>query len=112
MTGGSLGLRTGSYGSLQQQPQNGISHIHTTPIVMRKPPKLLLPSSRDKEKLWSTFWRCFGRKKVAMLVLVALAVLVIVIGSFGVSKGLFSFPFFSILIFVLQLTYFGSKIGL
>ncbi|XP_024931640.3 probable hexosyltransferase MUCI70 [Ziziphus jujuba] len=80
MTGASLGLRTGSYGSLQQQPQNGILHIYTTPTVMRK------PTSREKEKVRSFFCRCFARRKVAMLLLFALALLLFVISSFILNK--------------------------
>ncbi|KAG2681865.1 hypothetical protein I3760_11G163800 [Carya illinoinensis] len=82
MTGASLGLRTGSYGSLQQQIQNGV--LQTTQA--RKPSKMLLSSSREKEKLLIFICRYVGRRRVAMLLLVALALLVFVFGSFTVNK--------------------------
>ncbi|KAK3005692.1 hypothetical protein RJ639_017618 [Escallonia herrerae] len=50
MTGGSLGLRTGSYGSLQQQVQNGglqAQHL----FVVRRPSKMSLSGSREKESI-------------------------------------------------------------
>lgn len=106
MTGGAIGLRTGSYGSLQQQPQNGISYIQTTSGLVRKPSKMLLSSSREKEKLRPFICRCFGRRKVAMLLLVVLALLVFIFGSFTVNKGLF---FYVILIFFFEDIYFGSE---
>ncbi|KAM6584735.1 hypothetical protein CsatB_011737 [Cannabis sativa] len=84
MTGGPLGLRTGSYGSLQQQ--NGFSNYQSTPVLVRKSSKLLLSSSREKEKLRPLLCRFFGRRKVAMLLLVFLALLVFVFGSFTVNK--------------------------
>lgn len=102
MSGGSLGLRTGSYGSLQlqqlqqqlqqqqqqqhqnQQQQNGFSNIQPTPILLRKPSKLLL--SREKEKLRP--FLCRFHRKFAVLLLVVLALFVFVFGSFTVSRGL------------------------
>ncbi|XP_040985832.1 probable hexosyltransferase MUCI70 isoform X1 [Juglans microcarpa x Juglans regia] len=82
MTGASLGLRTGSYGSLQQQIQNSV--LQTTQA--RKPSKMLLSSSREKEKLLIFICRYVVRRRVAMLLLVALALLVFVFGSFTVNK--------------------------
>ncbi|KAF5460971.1 hypothetical protein F2P56_020803 [Juglans regia] len=82
MTGGSLGLRTGSYGSLQQQIQNGT--LQTSQA--RKPSKMLLSSSREKEKLLPFICRYVGRRRVAMLLLIVLALLVFVFGSFTVNK--------------------------
>ncbi|KAG2677821.1 hypothetical protein I3760_12G114700 [Carya illinoinensis] len=82
MTGGSLGLRTGSYGSLQQQIQNGT--LQTSQA--RKPSKMLLSSSREKEKLLPLICRYVGRRRVAMLLLIVLALLVFVFGSFTVNK--------------------------
>lgn len=98
MNGGSLGLRTGSYGSLQlqhlqqqqqqqqqhQHQQNGFSNIQPTPVLLRKPSKLLL--SREKEKVRPLLCRFFGRRKIAMLLLVLLALFVFVFGSFTVSR--------------------------
>ncbi|KAE8125814.1 hypothetical protein FH972_020585 [Carpinus fangiana] len=87
MTGGSLGLRTGSYGSLQQQVQNGfLPATQTTPILVRKPTKMLFSSSREKERILLFICRYAGRRRVAMLLLVILALLVFVFGSFMVNK--------------------------
>lgn len=88
MTGGSLGLRTGSYGSLQQLQliQNGFSHNLPTPGLTRKSSKLLLSSSREKERVLPFVCRFLGRKRVTMLLLVVLALLVFVFNSFTVNK--------------------------
>lgn len=83
-----MGLRTGSYGSLQIQ--NGV--LHSTQA--RKPSKMLLSSSREKEKLLMFICRYVGRRRVAMLLLVALALLVFVFGSFTVNKGLCFYPMY------------------
>lgn len=94
MTGGSLGLRTSSYGSLQQQFQNGfLQATQASPVLLRKPSKMLLSSSREKERLLPLICRYVGRRRVAMLLLVVLALLVFVFGSFTVNKGLFLSPF-------------------
>ncbi|XP_062170057.1 probable hexosyltransferase MUCI70 isoform X2 [Alnus glutinosa] len=87
MTGGSLGLRTGSYGSLQQQIQNGfLPATQATPILVRKPTKMFFSSSREKERILLFICRYAGRRRVAMLLLVVLALLVFVFGSFMVNK--------------------------
>ncbi|ONI12749.1 hypothetical protein PRUPE_4G181200 [Prunus persica] len=88
MTGGSLGLRTGSYGSLQQLQliQNGFSHNLPTPGLTRKSSKLLLSSSREKDRVLPFVCRFLGRKRVTMLLLVVLALLVFVFNSFTVNK--------------------------
>ncbi|KAK9267923.1 hypothetical protein L1049_010360 [Liquidambar formosana] len=66
MTGGSLGLRSGSYGSLQQQLQNSVLPIQTTPPTLpRKTSKML----KDKEKLIHWIFKFAGRKKFGMLFL-------------------------------------------
>ncbi|PKI79493.1 hypothetical protein CRG98_000124 [Punica granatum] len=65
--GGTLGMRSGSYGSLQQQ-QNGLLPIQTTPsppLPPRKPSKIL----KDKEKLAHWIFKSAGKKKVGMLLL-------------------------------------------
>ncbi|KAK6932576.1 Protein of unknown function DUF616 [Dillenia turbinata] len=69
MTGGSLGLRTGSYGSLQPQSQNSVVPVQTSPISVRKPSKMLNSGSREKERLIHWMFKFFGRKKVGMLLL-------------------------------------------
>lgn len=71
MTGGSLGIRSGSYGSLQQQQQlllqNGGLPIQTTPPppLPRKPSKM----PKEKERLFHWIVKFAGRKKVGMLFL-------------------------------------------
>ncbi|KAL9263778.1 putative hexosyltransferase MUCI70 [Drosera capensis] len=91
MTGGSLGLRTASYGSLsvqqqqqqqQQQTQNNplLSNQYVaaspprTVLISRKPVKMMM---KEKERLVSWFCRFAGRKKVGMifLIMVSLAAL-------------------------------------
>ncbi|KAL5572958.1 hypothetical protein UlMin_022555 [Ulmus minor] len=84
MTGGSLGFRTGSYGTLQQQ--NGFTNTQPIPVLLRKPSKLLLSSGREKEKVRSFGCRFFCRRKVAMLLLVLLALLIFVFGSLLLNK--------------------------
>ncbi|KAI0507943.1 hypothetical protein KFK09_014071 [Dendrobium nobile] len=78
MTGGSLGLRTGSYGSLQPQLQNGVTlPIQSTSVSARKPPKMLPLGSREKEKIILP-WICkfCGKRKVGMLLLLIASVAV------------------------------------
>ncbi|PKU77273.1 uncharacterized protein LOC110094319 isoform X1 [Dendrobium catenatum] len=78
MTGGSLGLRTGSYGSLQPQLQNGVAlPIQSTSVSARKPPKMLPLGSREKEKIILP-WICkfCGKRKVGMLLLLIASVAV------------------------------------
>ncbi|XP_068639185.1 probable hexosyltransferase MUCI70 [Aristolochia californica] len=73
MTGGSLGLRTGSYGSLQQQLQNpAVLPIQTLPT--RKLPKMLISSSREKERFLPRLCKIAGRRKVGMLLVVVFSV--------------------------------------
>ncbi|KAK4751625.1 hypothetical protein SAY87_005107 [Trapa incisa] len=91
MSGALIGLRTGSYGSLQQvHLPNGVSHNQSG--LLRKPSKVALSSWREKERLISLLCRYLGRRKVAMLLLVVLALLVFVFGSFTVDKGLVLLP--------------------
>ncbi|XVF70202.1 hypothetical protein PTKIN_Ptkin11bG0142100 [Pterospermum kingtungense] len=90
MTGGSLGLRTGSYGSLQNT--NGViagggGLLHSKSIIIRKNSTKMLSASREKERSLPFVWcRYLGRRKVSMLLLVAFALLVFVLGSFVVNK--------------------------
>ncbi|XP_057980021.1 probable hexosyltransferase MUCI70 isoform X2 [Malania oleifera] len=87
MTGGALGLRTGSYGSLQLQTYNGALRAQSTAILVRKPSKLLLSSSREKERLLPLICRYLGRRRIGMLVLVVFALLMFVASFFTVDKG-------------------------
>ncbi|GFS46357.1 strawberry notch protein [Actinidia rufa] len=76
MTTMSLGLRSsGSYGSLQQQVQNGVLAIQTTPpLAARKPSKMI----KGKESLFHWICKFAGRKKVGMLLLCAVSAAVFV----------------------------------
>ncbi|KAK9906955.1 hypothetical protein M0R45_002570 [Rubus argutus] len=70
MTGGSLGIRSGSYGSLDKQLQNNNSSIINNNGVLpiqsaRKPSKML----KEKERLFHSICKFAGRKKVGMLLL-------------------------------------------
>ncbi|OVA14919.1 Protein of unknown function DUF616 [Macleaya cordata] len=88
MTGGSLGQRTSSYGSLQQQQiQNSVVlPIQTSPIVVRKPGKMLLPGSREKERFLPRICKFAGRRRVGMLLLVVVSVVVFMSVLFAVNK--------------------------
>ncbi|ONI10447.1 hypothetical protein PRUPE_4G048000 [Prunus persica] len=73
MTGGSLGIRSGSYGSLDKQLQNnnnGVSPIQSA----RKPSKML----KEKERLFHWICKFAGRKKVGMLFLCLISAAVFV----------------------------------
>ncbi|CAN6465288.1 unnamed protein product [Victoria cruziana] len=82
MTGGSLGLRTGSYGSLQQQQQspNNVNLPIQQPslLVVRKPSKMLFSSSKEKERFLPWICKLFGRRRAGMLILAAVSLLVFV----------------------------------
>lgn len=79
MTGGSLGLRTGSYGSLQQQFQTSVlPNQPSPPVTNRKPSKMLGSNSRDKEKFLHTICKFAGRKKVGMMLLCVISAAVFV----------------------------------
>ncbi|TKY49107.1 hypothetical protein E2542_SST26533 [Spatholobus suberectus] len=79
MTGVSLGVRTGSYGSLQ----NG----NVLPILVRRPSKALLHNPREKERGFPFICRLLGRGKVAMLLMLGLGLCLFVFGCFTVYKG-------------------------
>lgn len=91
MTGVSLGIRTGSCGSLQNavlQTQNSFS--------IRKPSRVSLSGSREKERFLPFICRHVGRKKVGMLILVVFALLVFLPGFIAVNKGSFIYHLYSI----------------
>ncbi|XP_008792270.2 uncharacterized protein LOC120112295 [Phoenix dactylifera] len=81
MTGGSLGLRSsGSYGSLQSQLHNGATlPIQSTSgsVSVRKPPKMLLQSSREKERFLPWICKLAGRRKIGMLLLLVASAAVV-----------------------------------
>ncbi|XP_014492556.1 uncharacterized protein LOC106754990 isoform X1 [Vigna radiata var. radiata] len=80
MTGVSLGVRTGSYGSLQ----NG--NVSVAALV-RRPSKTLLYNPREKERGFFFICRRLGRVRVAMLFLFALGLCVFLFGCFTVYRG-------------------------
>ncbi|KAK7272539.1 hypothetical protein RJT34_29195 [Clitoria ternatea] len=82
MTGVSLGLRTGSYGTLQFA-QNGT----VSPLLVRRPSKALLYNPREKERGCPLICRHLWRGKVAMLLMLSLGLSVFVFGCFTVYKG-------------------------
>ncbi|CAL9084580.1 unnamed protein product [Musa textilis] len=89
MTGGSLGLRSGSYGSLQPQLQNGVAVFPTQlpPILVRKTSRMSLSGSREKERILPRIFKFAGRRKVGMLLLLVASAAVLSFVSV-VSKGL------------------------
>lgn len=95
MTGGSLGLRSGSYGSLQPQLQNGVAVFPTQlpPILVRKTSRMSLSGSREKERILPRIFKFAGRRKVGMLLLLVASAAVLSFISV-VSKGLAFLPCF------------------
>ncbi|KAA8523905.1 hypothetical protein F0562_010328 [Nyssa sinensis] len=85
MTGGSLGLRTASYGSLQPHAQNGVLQTQNS-FILRKTSKMSLSGSREKERFLPLICRYLGRRKVGMLILAAFALLAFMIGFFTANK--------------------------
>ncbi|CAN4104180.1 unnamed protein product [Withania somnifera] len=85
MTGWSLGLRTGSDGSLQQLAQNGVFHSQNS-FVLRKGSKTTLAVYREKEKFLHSICRYLVRKQIGLLILVAIALLAFVSGFSMVNK--------------------------
>ncbi|XP_043808551.1 probable hexosyltransferase MUCI70 isoform X2 [Manihot esculenta] len=78
MTGGSLGIRSGSYGSLekhfQHQQNGGAVHLPILTASRTKPAKML----KDKERLFHWICKFAGRKKVGMLFLCIISAAVFV----------------------------------
>ncbi|XP_057538427.1 probable hexosyltransferase MUCI70 [Amaranthus tricolor] len=96
MSGGSLGLglRSASYGSLQQQLQNNLLQNQLSsplppppPFSTRKPVKMM----KDKERLFHWLCKTVGRKKVGMLFLclvsAAVFIWVLYVGKGEDSRG-------------------------
>lgn len=86
MTGGSLGLRTGSYGSLQQQQMPNVGLQAQNFIVVRKPPRMSLSGSREKERFLPFIFRHLARRNIAMLILVITAFAFCMTGFFTVNR--------------------------
>ncbi|XVF25797.1 hypothetical protein REPUB_Repub13aG0244500 [Reevesia pubescens] len=74
MTGGSLGIRSGSYGSLDKQLQNGVLPIQAPSATRTKPSKMF----KEKETLVHWICKFAGRKKVGMLLLCVISAAVFV----------------------------------
>ncbi|KAK1367094.1 hypothetical protein POM88_042655 [Heracleum sosnowskyi] len=90
MTGVSLGLRTGSYGSLlQQQGTNGVVRAQNF-IVVRKPAKMSLSGSREKEMVIPYVLRQLFRRNVVMVILLITALAFCMTGFFKVNRADFN----------------------
>ena len=87
MTPKSLGLRNGSYGSLQPQQSNGALQNHTSYGFPRKSSKVLLSRHKERERCIACICRYLCRGKVGMVILVVFALLVFASSFFTVSKG-------------------------
>ncbi|KAL5802867.1 hypothetical protein ACOSQ4_031172 [Xanthoceras sorbifolium] len=86
MTGGSLAPRTGSYGSLQL-PSIFNNNNNGKSITRKTSAKMLFSGPREKERFLPFVCCLFlGRRRVAMLLLVVLALLVFTFGSLIVNK--------------------------
>lgn len=85
MTGVSLDLRTQSYGSPTQQQQNG-SLQTPNGFIGRKPSRMSLAGSREKDKFLPFMCRYLSRKKVVMMVLVSFALMAFLSGFFTANR--------------------------
>lgn len=81
MTGVSLGIRISSYGSLQ----NAVVQTKN-PFTIRKPSRVSLSGTREKERVLSCIFRHLSRRKVGMLILVVFALLIFLTGFIAVNK--------------------------
>lgn len=99
------GLRTGSYGFLQNI--NGAiagGGISKSLSNVRKSSTKMLSGIREKERpLPNAWYRYIDCRKFSMLLLIAFALLVFSLGSFVVNKGLFLFLLLWVLCFNLIL---------
>lgn len=84
MTGVSLGLRTGSYGSLQLIQNGNVSQV---PVLVRRASKTLLYNPKEKERSCLYICRHLGRGKVAMLLMLLCGIFIFVFGCFTLYKG-------------------------
>ncbi|MBA0839457.1 hypothetical protein Goarm_005177 [Gossypium armourianum] len=75
MTGGSLGIRSGSYGSLDKQLQNSVLLPIQVPLATRSKPSKVF---KEKETLVHWICKLAGRKKVGMLLLSVISAAVFV----------------------------------
>lgn len=98
MSGGSLGIRTGSYGTLAQN--GGSSHQILSPF--RKPSRASVSGSREKERYLLSIYKCLGRRKVGMLILVVFALLAFITGFFSTTRGLLCYYLFLLTVLFLS----------
>lgn len=84
MTAASLGLRSGSYGSLHQQLQNG-AFSATQPILLRRASRSL-SGIREREKTLHRIYKFVGRRKVGILLMLMISVTVLSFVSV-ISRG-------------------------
>ncbi|KAL8205490.1 hypothetical protein R6Q57_009041 [Mikania cordata] len=84
MTGVSLDLRTQGYGS-PQQPQNGSLQTQNG-FAARKPSRMSLSGSREKDKFLPFLCRYLSRKKTVMMILVSIALMAFLSGFFTVNR--------------------------
>ncbi|XP_052883837.1 probable hexosyltransferase MUCI70 [Gossypium arboreum] len=91
MTGGSLGVCMWSYGTLPDI--NGVipgdeKFLHSKSLAnVRKNSTKMFSGFREKERSLPSVWcRCLGCRKISMLLLIAFALLVFVLGSLAVDK--------------------------
>ncbi|KAK8484924.1 hypothetical protein V6N11_046299 [Hibiscus sabdariffa] len=75
MSGGSLGIRSGSYGSLEKQQQNGVLPIQAPSATARTKPFKLF---KEKESLVHWVCKFAGRQNIGMLILFLISAAVFV----------------------------------
>ncbi|XP_039121680.1 uncharacterized protein LOC120258374 [Dioscorea cayenensis subsp. rotundata] len=92
MSGGFIGLRSGSYGSLQAQGNGASSPGVALPILSpppalpssRKGSKMLLAGSRDKERRLPWIFKLACRRRVAMLLLLLVSSAAVFLSCFSI----------------------------
>lgn len=105
MTGGSLGIRSGSYGSLDKQLQNTVLLPIQVPLATRSKPSKVF---KEKETLVHWICKLAGRKKVGMLLLSVISAAVFVWVVY-VGKGWFISPPLFLFIIGLLLVNFKNQ---
>ncbi|MFS7984447.1 hypothetical protein Hanom_Chr11g00986561 [Helianthus anomalus] len=85
MTGVPLDLRPQSYGS-PQQPQNGSLQTQNGFATARKPSRMSLTGSREKDKFLPFLCRYLSRKKIVMMILGLFALMAFLSGFFNANR--------------------------
>ncbi|KAF5780893.1 putative ceramidase [Helianthus annuus] len=85
MTGVPLDLRPQSYGS-PQQPQNGSLQTQNGFATARKPSRMSLSGSREKDKFLPFLCRYLSRKKIVMMILGLFALMAFLSGFFNANR--------------------------